>query len=167
MNNFIELCRALRERPIDAAVAALDAWVAALDPRAAGHEGRLLEALWTYQALDRPQPALARQLAAAQEPRVRAAAARVVAAWAGLAELPALDLLAAAARDEHPRVRLEAVNALRALNTTAATEAALAALDRPLDENLDFALWLLCRETRDAWFPAVAAATMPSTRSSM
>ena len=35
-----------------------------------------------------------------------------------------------------------------------ATEIALRALDKEMDENLDFALWLTCRETQDAWLPA-------------
>ena len=34
--------------------------------------------------------------------------------------------------------------------------AGVAALDKPLDENLDYALWLTCRELRAAWLPEVA-----------
>ena len=60
----------------------------------------------------------------------------------------------AAVADESPRVRLEAVNALRATGTAKAVEAAAKILDKPMDENLDFALWLTCRELADTWLPA-------------
>jgi putative heme-binding domain-containing protein len=56
--------------------------------------------------------------------------------------------------DAHPRVRLEAIHCLHTLHTAKATEVALDALDKEMDENLDFALWQTCRDTRDVWLPA-------------
>ncbi len=58
--------------------------------------------------------------------------------------------------DAHPRVRLEAIHCLRVLGSAEATQLALKALDQPMDENLDFALWQTCRDTADVWLPAYA-----------
>lgn len=55
---------------------------------------------------------------------------------------------------EHPRVRLEAVNLLRATGTAWGVEGACRVLDKPIDANIDFALWLTCRELADTWLPA-------------
>ncbi len=57
--------------------------------------------------------------------------------------------------DSHPRVRLETVNALRTIGTPQAVEKALTALDKPVDANLDFALWLTAWELADVWLPAL------------
>jgi len=53
-----------------------------------------------------------------------------------------------------PRVRLEAINALRAFGHARSVEVATQVLDHPMDENLDFALWLTCRELANVWLPA-------------
>ena len=66
----------------------------------------------------------------------------------------ALTLTAPLATDPSPRVRLEAVNALRMAGSPAAVEAACRVLDHPMDENIDFALWLTCRQLADTWLPA-------------
>ena len=66
----------------------------------------------------------------------------------------ALTMTAPLTADASPRVRLEAVNALRMAASPAAVEAACRALDHPMDENLDFALWLTCRQLADVWLPA-------------
>jgi hypothetical protein len=59
--------------------------------------------------------------------------------------------------DEHPRVRLEAVCALRAFPSQQAAEIALRAADLPLDEFLDYALWQTARELKAHWLPTVQA----------
>lgn len=56
--------------------------------------------------------------------------------------------------DEHPRVRLETVNLLRTVGTPEAIEIATAALSKPMDSNLDFALWRTCYERAAIWLPA-------------
>ena len=56
--------------------------------------------------------------------------------------------------DGTPRVRLEAVNALRMASSAQAVQIACKVLDHPMDENLDFALWLTCSELADVWLPA-------------
>ncbi|HEX2749580.1 MAG TPA: hypothetical protein VHM91_16340, partial [Verrucomicrobiales bacterium] len=58
------------------------------------------------------------------------------------------------------RVRLEAVNMFRAAGTGWAVEQACMVLDKPMDENIDFALWLTCRELADTWLPEFQKGTI-------
>ncbi len=60
---------------------------------------------------------------------------------------------AVAARDENPRVRLEAVRALAQARSASAVESALGILDKPMDRVLDYALWLTVRELEPYWMP--------------
>jgi putative heme-binding domain-containing protein len=143
--------RELSERPPAEVLPALAAWV-----RTLRDEHDLLEALWVYETLGAVEPDLLRRLLRAREPRARAAAVRVLAHVHR--RIPgALELLEERVADEHPRVRLEAVRALKEIPSERAIETALRALDFPLDRFLEYALWLLARETRDRWLPAFEA----------
>ncbi len=140
--------RLLRERGAKAVLPELRAWLG--DTERPLQEGDLLEALWVYQGLRSPAPELLHTLLRAQDHRVRAAAVRVLADWRN--RVPdTMSLLRVAVTDEHPRVRLEAVNALRTIGTREAVEVALQAADHPLDRELDFALFRTARELRDVW----------------
>jgi putative heme-binding domain-containing protein len=59
--------------------------------------------------------------------------------------------------DSSPRVRLEAIRALAKYKAPYAVEAALAALDKPMDRTLDYALWLTIRELEPYWLPEFKA----------
>lgn len=65
-----------------------------------------------------------------------------------------VDLAFRAVTSEDARVRLEAVHALKMMRRPQAVERALAVLDKPMDANIDFALWLTCRELADVWLLA-------------
>jgi putative heme-binding domain-containing protein len=143
--------RTLKERG-PKVLPALAAWVARLDPADAAFEHHLLEALWTYQSLDVVEPKLLATLLHARDHRARAAATRVVSYWHARLTNP-LELLAARVGDEHPQVRLEAVRALAQLPGSRPVEAAMRALDQPVDRFLDYALWLTARETAPHWLP--------------
>src|SRR5262249_44511499 len=138
---------------------ALAAWVKALDPKDADYEHHLLEALWTYQALDVVEPALLSKVLNARDYHARAAAARVAAAWHDRLANP-LELLAARVADDHPQVRLEAVRALAQVPAPRSAEIALAALDRPVDKFLDYALWQTARDLEPHWLPALQQGTL-------
>ncbi len=148
--------RALAERDHKAAAAGLAAWVRGLSATDADLPRHLLEALWAYQTIDVVEPDLLRRLLSADDPRVRAAATRVLGDWADRLS-GAEKLLAVQARDGHPRVRLEAVLAAGCVPSAAAAEAALAALDRPTDPLLDFALRRTTILLRPDWYPAFQA----------
>jgi putative heme-binding domain-containing protein len=145
--------RVLKERGA-AVLPDLAAWVARLDPVEPECEHHRLEALWTYQALDVPEPGLLEKLLHARDHRVRAAATRVAGYWQARLAGP-LELLAACVTDEPPRVRLEAVRALARVPDPQAVSLALRTLDRPMDGSLDYALWLTLREQAPRWLQAL------------
>ncbi|MBD2702067.1 dehydrogenase [Spirosoma sp. BT702] len=128
----------------------LEQWVSKLDTKDADNEHLLLEALWTYQTLDVVNEPLLLKLLKAEKPDARAAAVRAFRLWHGkIKDEPTL--LSKAVADVHPRVRLEAVIALRNVASPEAAKTALSALDQPMDEFLDFALWQTIRELEPQW----------------
>lgn len=115
-----------------------------------------LEALWAFETIGKVPEEYLRSLLRSGDFRVRAAAVRALQHQAGeVANL--LTLLEEAIVDEHPRVRLEAINALRGVGTLAAFDVALRALDYPMDEQIDFALWVTVRELEPVWLPSFEA----------
>jgi putative heme-binding domain-containing protein len=148
--------RALAEGDRKKAIEGLAVWVRSLKATDADLQRHLLEALWAYQTLDEVQPDLLGRLLRAEDPRVRAAATRVLGYWAD--RVPdAAKLLKVQAGDSHPRVRLEAVLAASRTPSAAAAEAALAALDRPTNPLLDLALRKTAVLLRPHWYPAFQA----------
>jgi putative heme-binding domain-containing protein len=144
--------RVLKERGQAAVVPALATWLKGLDAADPGVWHHRLEGLWVYQSLDVVEPGLLSELHRSPDPRVRAAATRVLGDWSD--RIPdRLDLLAERVVDDHPRVRLEAVRALAKVPSAKAVEIALRALDRPVDKFLDYALWLTARDLAPRWVP--------------
>lgn len=131
--------RELFDRDTAEVLTALEAWIEELDPQDPQYEHHLLEALWLHQAHNVVNEALLKRVLTSPEPRARAAATRVLSFW--LDRLPdALELLEDAVRDEHPRVRLEAVRACSFLDTPDGIEIALEVLNRPMDYYLEYTL---------------------------
>lgn len=149
--------RQLKERG-SAIVPELAKWVQELDPQNPQFEHLRLEGLWTYQSLDVPEPNLLISILNSPDPRARSAAVRVVPFWQNSLPNP-MALLTSRVTDEHPRVRLEAVRALASFRTLRALELAMLALDRPVDKNIDYALWLTARELQGEWLPQLQAGT--------
>lgn len=117
-------------------------------------EKALLEALWMYQAIDVPEPALLKKVLAAEDGRIRAAAVRVLSFWRP--RVPdSRRLLAIAVNDPHPRVRLEAVRALGKVPSAYSAELILSALDHPVDRFLDYGIWLSINELAKPWLQAI------------
>ena len=146
----------LRSKHPDEAAAAVAKWLRKLDPKHPDFEHHRLEALWTYQTIDVPEPALLRELLNSKDHRAREAATRVVPDWAS--RLPeALDLLAERVADEHPRVRLEAVAALGRVPQARSIEVAMKVRDKPLEPLIEFALQATANELKSLWLPAFQA----------
>ena len=134
----------------------LATWVQQLDPQVPNFEQLRLEGLWSYQSLDVVEPDLLIAVLNSPDPKARAAAVRIVPQW-GARLLSPIELLATRVVDEHPRVRLEAVRALAAFPSIQSVELAMLALDRPVDKNIDYALWLTARELQSVWLPPLQA----------
>jgi len=72
-----------------------------------------------------------------------------------LAQNPRLPALERLSQDDSPAVRLEAVRALGRIPEARAAELALAILDKPMDPQLDYALWLTINELSSVWINAL------------
>ncbi|MEP3478895.1 MAG: PVC-type heme-binding CxxCH protein [Fuerstiella sp.] len=152
----------------------LDQWANEL-PQTAETEELRLEALWCYQCVRGTNIELMNGLLKAENPKVRAAAVRVLAAWKY--EVPnALTVIEGLAVDENPQVRLEAVRALtysaldrsrqmiaigdgrneavEGLNSVDRIQAVLEASSLPMDRFLEYGVWLAINELKDQWLPA-------------
>lgn len=124
--------RELRGRSAADVLPALRAWVDDLDAGAPQYEHHLLEALWVTWGLNAVEPSLLRRLLEAEDYRARAAAVRVL-RYTGHQVDNQTDLLVDAARDEHGRVRLEAIVAASWMNRDAGLRVLDAAGEQPLD----------------------------------
>jgi HEAT repeat protein len=85
------------------------------------------------------EPALLRKLLGAEDHRVRASAVRVLRFWQNEIE-DSIDLLDEMVRDEHPRVRLQAVLACGFNSSQRAAVTALQVTRHPMDAGLKKAL---------------------------
>lgn len=138
--------RELRGRSASEVLPAVNLWVAALDKKDGDYEHHLCEAMWVTWAQNKPDAGLIRQCLLAQRPEARAAAASVVRFAAN--KLPgAVDMLLLAARDSHPRVRLEAIVAASWLNNSDGVRIAFEALKFPLDASMGPVTHLILTQT--------------------
>lgn len=145
--------RLLFDGPTNDVIKAADAFVAKTTD-----EHQLMDVCGIYEAHESPNTELLARLLKAKDGRVRAYGARVIGAWAD--RLPnTLELLATAANDEFPRVRLEAVVASARVAKPEAVEAATQVLDHPTDKFLDYALKQAVRALQPEWQPVLAKLT--------
>ena len=125
--------RELRGRPSAEVIPAIKAWAARLDRQDPQYEHHLCEALWATWAQNQPDLGLLRQALAANQPEARAAAVSVL--RFAREQIPqAAAFLQTAARDPHPRVRLEAIIAASWLDNLDGARVVLEALKLPLDD---------------------------------
>ncbi len=125
--------RELRGRPASEVIPAVKAWAAALDKADPAYEHHLCEAMWATWAQNQPDTDLIRQVLAAKKPEARAAAVSVL-RFAHDKVPQAAELFLQAARDPHPRVRLEAIIAASWLDNAAGARTVLESLKLPFDK---------------------------------
>ncbi len=146
--------RLLFDQPTESTVAALDGWLAKLDPADPLYEHLLFEAIGIYEAHEIVKPDMLDKLLNANDYRVRAYGTRVVGNWGSRLKDP-LTLLRERTRDEHPRVRLEAVVACGNLGVAPAIEVATQVLDFPRDRFIDYGLHQAVHALKEVWQPAL------------
>jgi putative heme-binding domain-containing protein len=135
----------LKARGANEVIPVLQKWISDLDKKDPGYEHHLLEALWVHQSLDVVNEQLLLRLLNTESHNARAAALRTLQFWHDkVANAPML--LSKAVLDKHPQVRLEAVIALRKIQTAESARAALSVLENQMDEFIDYALWQTIRE---------------------
>jgi glucose/arabinose dehydrogenase/lysophospholipase L1-like esterase len=110
-------------------IAAVKQWTAKLDPKAKDYEHHMTETLWVHQWHNVVNEDLLKRMLRSPDYHARAAATRVLCYWRDRVKDP-LGLLAIQAKDDHPRVRLEAVRACSFFKTPQAAEVALQVLDK-------------------------------------
>jgi len=110
-------------------IAAVAKWATALDAKDKNYEHHLTEALWINQWHNVVNEELLKKLLRSRDYHTRAAATRVLCYWRDRVRDP-LALLEIQARDESPRVRLEAIRACSFFKTSKAADVALGALDK-------------------------------------
>ncbi|MBM4013994.1 MAG: hypothetical protein FJ293_03390, partial [Planctomycetes bacterium] len=146
----------LSARPEREVVAAARKLAAGVDRRAPDGGRTLLETLWLTQRCGQVDAALLGELLTFADPRVRAAAVRVIRhSWRQIEG--AARQVAAAARDDHPRVRLEALIAASWIGGPEAAHAAFATLRLPQDKFLRYAFEETMRTLDADWRAALAA----------
>ena len=123
-----------------------------LKPASPSFEQDRLEILWTFQAIGVVNLPLWDMVASSPDPRARATAMRILDDWGPQSD-GGLERLRQGIADEHPQVRLEAVNTARYFNSDEAAATALETLDHPMDPYLDFALWETMRRLEPHWLP--------------
>ncbi|QDT04630.1 F5/8 type C domain protein [Rubripirellula lacrimiformis] len=126
--------RELRLRDKAEVLTAINAWI---EGDVAPH--RLCEAMWMQESFKAVDPALVQRIMASDDWRARGAAVHTAANE--ITRMPsAASLIASAAADENPRVRLEAVRAASFLETDDALEVALSVVDMPMDYWISYTL---------------------------
>lgn len=120
------------------------AFASQLDPkkvdRTRNEAQALLECLWVFEEQRLVNMPLLSKVFQAAEPRVRAAAIRTMGHWGGRVEMGWQKLLLAAARDESPLVRAEALKAAVEFEGVATAEAIFEAATRTMDPELETVL---------------------------
>lgn len=142
--------RLLKEKGAESVLPALTKWVTELSTEESDYEQLRLEGLWLHQALDVVNEDLLAGVLQSTDYRVRAAAVRVLYHWIDRVASAEL-MLAAAIEDDAMRVRREALSALTLLNTASAAQIAMKAMNAPMSEEVDYALWYAIRALAPHW----------------
>ena len=119
----------LSKRDSTKVIAAVNKWIATLDPKDKDSQHHLTEALWVHQWHNVVDEALLKRMLRSPDFHARAAATRVLCYWRDRVSNP-LALLEKQAVDESPRVRLEAIRACSFFKEAKAAEVALSALEK-------------------------------------
>ena len=138
----------------DTAIAATEAWIAGLE-KDNDYERMLMTAAGIYAAHEVVNSQLLQKLLNADDPRVRAFAARLVGRWHGRLD-NASEVLRKCIQDEHPRVRLETIVSCGNMSNADAIEIAATAADQPRDHYLDYAMKLCVKKLKPYWSVALA-----------
>lgn len=124
--------RELRGRNASEVLPAVKSWLASLDPNGARYDHHLCEALWTTWGMGSIDLDILGKALSAKSHQARSAAADVIRfSWRKIPDHASL--LAKAAADPHPRVRLTAMVAASWLDNQDGARIASIALEKPLD----------------------------------
>jgi putative heme-binding domain-containing protein len=129
---------------------ALNKW---LEGEGGKEEKNLLEAVMLMEWMNIPDEELLLRLLASSDYRGRAYAARVAGRW-GMRLKNAHDILAVAATDSHPRVRMEAVLACAEIPEARSVLIAASVAEGSRDRWIDYAFSQAVHHLKSRWMPA-------------
>ena len=154
--------RELREMDPAKVSKALDRWVKALDPADPRFRHHQVEAMWAYRNVEQANLPLLRELLQCDNHNARAAAARQLRHWHGLAK-DGDRLLASAGNDENGLVRMEAAIACSYVGSKEAFETLATLITKPNEKHLSYAIntSLGSAPMRKFWDPATVEKTHP------
>jgi putative heme-binding domain-containing protein len=156
--------RELAARPQQATLEAVQKWLSQLDAEDSEFDRLRCEALWVQQQHHAVDEQLLRSVLQAKTPDARAVAMHIVADERDY--LPsAFELLRDGVRDEHPRVRLEAVRGLSFFPTLESADAAIVALDAQVDPWISYTVEHTIGSLEPAWRGAFEAGTLAKNHS--
>ncbi len=135
---------------------AVNEWVENLNPNETDYEHHLVEAMWACQNVEGPSEAVLKRVMAAKDGHARAAGARVIRYWHAQLSDP-VAMIAKAAGDSFPRVRMEAILSAGFIPKAEAFPAALIALDSDRDSFIDVVLPQTVKALEPYWRPALKA----------
>ena len=131
--------RELASRPTAAVVAAVKTWTAALDSIGKNYAHQILEASWVLQSHNVIDTDLLNTVLDSDDYHCRVAATRLLCDMRE--HVPdAMNRIRELIRDDHPRVRLEAVRSCRFFEGEDAIETALGVLENDVDSYLQYTL---------------------------
>lgn len=140
----------LRQLPASEVLPALDSWMKSLDANDQYYEQNKLEALWVSQQFHQTNKTLLQELLKSNNEFIRTAATRVL--FYSRDQLPdAEEQLIRLSADPSAKVRLQAIISLSHFKTEAAVNALLAAVSKPVDYYIDYALKESLRHLRPVW----------------
>jgi len=146
--------RLLADANADHVVPILNQWIKKLDPKNAADSHTLMQAAGILEAHSAITPTLLEKIAASNEPRTRAVAARIISRANRLPE-NAMTLLGKLAKDSHPRPRLETVIACASIPTAESFKIALTVLDSKTDRFINYSLAQTVHTLKPHWLPAL------------
>ncbi len=142
--------RELAQRDTPAVLAAVEQFLKSIPADDAAREALQLECLWVQQHHNAVEAALLKKVLASKEPLARAAATQVLRWWHDRIPDSSV-LLKAAANDDSPAVRLEAVVAASFIHSFAGVEIALEAAKHDGDYYIDYAMGETLRALEPQW----------------
>lgn len=151
--NRYQAKRLLFHRSTKEVVTACDKFVAKLNPTEESDLLLIYRVIGVYEAHEVLREDLMQTLLASPHHTARCYGVRMIGNWAETLNNP-LALLRKFIRDEHPRVRLEAIVAATYVPSPQSMEVAALALDSPMDRFLDYALKQAVHALSPQWKPA-------------
>ena len=151
--------RELSGRPADNVFQAVKAWAAKLSPQDAQYDRLITEALWVLQLHHAVDQDLLAKVLSAKDFRARSAGVHYVSDLARL--MPnAADLMIAASKDAHPRVRAEASRGLSFIPSEASVDAVMEIAATEQDKWLSYVNEHTIAALQQTWQPLYRSGTL-------